>query len=205
MPDDVLIYPALRALVAKLATWAAGLALLCALSALAELLLAPVGLVGVALFCGSLSELLMSLLQPLVIWVGLWCHMVLLAGRGMELTRYGLLTVAVLALMMPVCTLYLLLVDEPLLLRQAELPLICNVVLAVCVLLNLPRGTAAGWWRLVLLSAYAIMAVFYSLTNMPELVWLSDICKIAACAAIYYPLRALSRYAPRVVSLPELD
>ena len=205
MPADVLIYPAMRSLVAKLATWAAVLSLLCALCAFAELLLAPVGMVGAALFCGSLSELLMSLVQPMVMWVGLWCHMVLLAGRGMELTRYGLLAVAVLALLIPVCTLYLLLVGEPLLLRQAELPLICDVVLAVCVLLNLPRGIAAGWWMLVLLSTYAIMGVFYALTNMPELVWLSDMCKIAACTAICYPLRALSRYAPRVVSLPEPD
>ncbi|MBQ1960673.1 MAG: hypothetical protein II349_04035 [Akkermansia sp.] len=112
MTPEVLIYPAVRALVAKLAGFAAGVALACALAAAGELILAPLGCVGAALFVGSLSELLMSLFLMVVVWLALWCHMVLLAGRGMEFTRYLLLVGAVLALLMPVCTAYQILVKE---------------------------------------------------------------------------------------------
>lgn len=205
MKDELLIYPIVRAFVAKLAGMAAGLATATAVCALGELLLAPMGFIGVALFAGSLSELFMSLLLAIVAWVALWCHLVLLAGRGIEWTRYGVLMVAVLSLLMPVCTAYLMLTGKPLLLRQADLPLICTAFLALCVLLNLPRGVAAGRLHLALISVFAGMALLYGLTNLPEMVWVNDLCKIVACGAVWYPLRALSCYACCVVALPPLE
>lgn len=205
MTLEVLIYPALRALVSKLSALSASLALVCAVTAAGELVLAPMGELEAALFSGSLSELCMSLLLAVVLWIALWCHLVLLAGRGMEWTRYMLLVAATLGLLMPVCVVYMALMGEPLLLRQAELPLICSFLLAFCVYLNWPRGVAAGRTVLILLSVFVTAAFLYALTNEPILVWVSNLLKIVACAAIYYPLRALQRYAPRVVALPPLN
>lgn len=204
MTPEVLIYPAVRALVAKLAGFAAGVALACALAAAGELILAPLGCVGSALFVGSLSELLMSLFLMVVVWLALWCHMVLLAGRGMEFTRYLLLVGAVLALLMPVCTAYQILVGEFLLLRQDDLPVIVTLLLALSVYLNLPRGVAAGWGKLSAISVFAAAALLYALTNVQALVWVNDVLKIVACGTMWYPLRGLSRYALRVVALPPL-
>lgn len=204
MTWEVLIYPAFRALVSKLSSLAASLALVCAVTATGELVLAPLGGAEVALFSGSLSELCMSLLLAVVLWIAMWCHIVLLAGRGMEGTRYVLLVAAMLGLLMPVCAVYMVLTGEPLLLRQAELPLICTVLLAFCLYLNLPRGVAAGRSKLLSVSLFAAAVFLYALTNEPILVWASNLFKIVACAAIYFPLRALQRYALRVVSLPPL-
>lgn len=204
MTWEVLIYPAFRALVSKLSSLAASLALVCAVTAIGELVLAPLGGTEVALFSGSLSELCMSLLLAVVLWIAMWCHIVLLAGRGMEGTRYVLLVAAMLGLLMPVCAVYMVLTGEPLLLRQAELPLICTVLLAFCVYLNLPRGVAAGRSKLLSVSLFAAAVFLYALTNEPILVWASNLFKIVACVAIYFPLRALQRYALRVVSLPPL-
>lgn len=205
MNAEVLIYPVVRALVAKLAALGAGVALACALTAAGELILAPLGHPEAALFAGSLSELFMSLFLALIMWLALWCHMVLLAGRGMELTRYFLLVAAVLSLLMPVCSGYLMFAGEPLLLRQADLPLICTLLLAICVYLNLPRGVAAGWIRLSLLSVFAAASLLYALSNVQAFVWINDLLKILACGAIWHPLRELSRYTQRVVALPPLD
>ena len=203
MTMEVLIFPAVRSVVAKASRWAAALALGCAAAALADLALAPLGALEYALLFGGLSELFMSMLQPLTLWVGLWCHMVLLAGRGMELTRYGLLVAAVLSLLMPVCTTYSLVEGQPLLLRQADLPLICDFIFLVCVLLNVNRGVAVGWRMLTLLVLFAVAMLLYALTNVAPLVWFCNVCKLIGCAAIWWPLRALSRYALRVVSVPE--
>lgn len=202
MNDELLIYPVVRSLVAKLAGLAAGVAVSVAVCALGELLLAPYGCLGGALFMGALSELLMSLLLAIVPWVALWCHLVLLAGRGVEATRYGLLMGAILSLLMPPCTLYLMVVGEPLLPQQADLPLICNSILALCVLLNLHQGVAAGRTILGMVSVFVIMAFVYGLTNTPDMVLINDLCKIISCGTAWYPLRALSRYAKRVVAMP---
>lgn len=205
MTLEVLIYPVVRAWVSKLAALAASLALVCALAAGSELILAPMGMIEAALFLGSLSELFASLFFAVLLWLAMWCHLVLLAGRGMEWTRYVLLVAAMLGMCMPVCTVYRMLTGEVLLLRQAELPLICTLLLAFCLYLNLPRGVAAGRTVLMLVSVFAAAALLYALTNEPLLVWASDLFKIVACGTIYYPLRALRRYALRVVSLPPLN
>lgn len=205
MNAELLIYPVVRALVAKLAALGSGMALACAVTAAGELILAPLGYLGAALFAGSLSELFMSLLLAVLMWPALWCHMVLLSGRGMEFTRYLLLVAAVLSLLMPVCSGYLMLTGEPLLLRQADLPLICTLLLALCVYLNLPRGVAAGWLRLSLLSVFAAASLLYALSNVQAFVWINDLLKILACGVIWHPLRELSRYAKRVVALPPPD
>lgn len=202
MNDELLIYPVVRSFVAKLAGLAAGVAASVAVCALGELLLAPGGYLGVALFMGALAELLMGMLLAIVPWVALWCHLVLLAGRGIESTRYVLLVGAVLSLLMPPCTLYLLVVGEPLLPQQADLPLICNSILVLCVLLNLHQGVAAGRFILGMISVFVIVAFLYGLTNTPDMVLFNDLCKIISCGAVWYPLRALSHYAKRVVAMP---
>ncbi len=204
MTVELLIYPMVRECVARIAAVSAGVAMCCAVSATGELVLAPFS-VPAALFVGSVSEVLMSILLTMLAWVAWWCHVVLLAGRGMELTRYAMLPVAVLSSLLPVCTFYAHMTGVYLLLHQADLPCICTALLLLCIILNLPRAKAAGVGMLVLIVLFGVSSLLYALTNVAALVWLSDICKSIACVAIYVPLRKLSRYARLVVSLPPVE
>lgn len=205
MTEEFLIYPMVRRAVSRMVGVAACLALFCACGSAGELVVSAAGYNLTALWLGGASELLMAFFLPIIMWVGLWCHVTLLAGRGLLFTRYLMLVGAVLSVLLPVCELYSMVLGSPLLVRQTDLPIIVAFILLVSVLLNLPRAIAAGWCILTAVSIFAGFLFLYALTNMPQLIWMSDVCKSTACFVIYFPLLRLQPYVRRIVALPPAE
>lgn len=205
MNENILIFPAVRRWVARIARFGVWVAVLCAAAAALEPLSMVVGVLPAAVLAGCTATVLAALLLSLLLLSACWCHLVLLAGRGVLFTRYLLPAVLPVAVLMPVCRLYSLLTDSPLLARQTDMPLICSTALVVSVLCNIPRARAAEVRMSVSVTACAVFSFLCAMTDMPQTVLLNDLCMLAFAACAVYPLNALSRYAPTVVSLPEAD
>ncbi len=203
-PDATFIYPRVRKAVAWLAGLGSLLALASAATALLELALAFFGLLPPALLAGAASQLC---LQLFIICLGLltpWCLHVLVAGRGNEVTRWLSWFCLVLALLFLACVAYTTLTFEPLMIRQAFLPLLLLVLLSCIILFNLPRMAAASCGRRIALAAAPLLLLFACLSDMPGTLLFCAAAKLL-CALILTPLlRELRHMAPLIISMPEL-
>lgn len=209
--DDILIFPAVKRAVAVLAratVWGyAAVALLWVLGAaayaVAEMVAAGsaervVYLDGPAMLA-ALQALLSAVLLPCLYLLMLWCHHVLLAGRGNAVTRWLLLVLLFFALLHPVCVAYSLATCRPLLVNQFLLPAVLNTVPFLCLVLNWFRMAAAPLRLRLQLLFFALAMTAGYLLSATLLVPLFDL--LLFCLA-WFPLRRLARYAPLIVSLP---
>lgn len=205
--NEMLIYPAVKRAVSILAhvtawgyvllalLWLLGLALVLAAAGLNWSHGAPVFFEqGLAWVFGA-RAILESLLLLCLYLLALWCHLVLLAGRGVAVTRWLLLFLLIFAFLHPVCVLYVCLLGKPLLVNQFLLPAVLYTSLAAVYIFNwFCMAALALRWRLCLLAFVACLSEQYILGGSVLLLllpWLS-----------FVPLRRLARLAPLVVSLP---
>lgn len=203
MRTEILIFPVVKGLVARLASCALGCGLASAVAALAELTLAPLGFIPAALFAGQASSLLFVLFLSGLSLLAPWCHEVLLARRGRVLTRFLMAMGGVMGLLLLAGVVYSLLVGMPLFLRQGELPLMISLVLTVCLLVNMPLMAAAPLRLRVRLACFSLVLLATAVTETPLLVALNDLCRILAVLLGFSPLLTLRQVAPRIVSLPD--
>lgn len=196
--DEYLIYPAVKSAVAALARvtaylyvaaalfWLAGLALLC---------WAPACGADAFIAVAGLAELAVALAVPGLYLLALWCHQVLLAGRGMAATRWILLFLLFFAFLYPVCEVYRLLTGEPLLVNQFLLPAVLDSVLfCVC---------GFNWFRMAALPLRArVLLLLFFLSLLGQYILQGSFLILLLPCFSWRFLGLLARYAPKIVSLP---
>lgn len=212
--DEILIFPAVKravsvlakvtawGFVAAAALWLSGLALLLGSWLLLSVTEPPVKAIvwvtymGVStLVCEVGSEFLSALLLPCLYLLALWCHQVLLAGRGTVVTRWLLLILLFFSFLHPVCRGYLLLRGHPLMEEQ--------FLLADLLYTILPCIVAVNWFRMTALPLrYRLLLVFFLLALAGNGICEGSFIVLLLPCFSFWPLRLLARYAPLIVSLP---
>lgn len=216
--DEYLIFPAVKravsvlakvtawGFVAAAALWLLGLvallavaAMLCSAAELPEEMPVWVSVTESAiLICRAGREFLLALLLPCLYLLALWCHQVLLAGRGTVVTRFLLLCSLFFAFLHPVCAGWLLLSGKPLLVNQMLLPAVLYTVL--------PCVFAVNWFRMAALPLrYRLLLIFFLLALLGNYILMGSLCVLLLPCFSFVPLRRLAASAPRIVSLPPVD
>ena len=131
-----------------------------------------------------------------------WCHLVLPSGRGSIFSRFFTQLGAFLSLLIPVCATYALVMHEPLLARQAEIPLYITAIILFAALINLPNIKAAPISLRVLV---VLFPLFLLASMVVEPIPLQAAFTLLATAAGFHPLRLLAATAERIVSLPDKE
>lgn len=203
MNEEWYIYPVVRKLISKLANSCRILAIICAVAAIAEIVLLIAGAIPPALICGTASEICFFLMYVGITILLRWSHYVLLAGQGMSVTRFFTLVGVIMGVIMLVCELYTVIMHEPLLIRQHEAPLLIWIILFSTVTINYNRAaTAPHRWRLLPIGfSLALLAVL--ITPGPNLLLWNAAAKVLLAVTAAPMLRKLSAIAPLIVSMPD--
>ncbi len=203
MNEEWYIYPAVRNLIGKLASSCRILAIICAIAAIAEIVLFIIGAFPPALICGAASEMIFFLMYVGITILLRWGHHVLLAGQGLPVTRFLTLVGVIMGFIMLVCELYSLFTHEPLLIRQHEAPLLIWIIVFSTVTINYNRAaTAPHRWRLLPIGfSLALLAVL--VTPGPDLLLWNAAAKVLLAVTAAPMLRKLSVIAPQIVSMPD--
>ena len=209
MNDEWPIYPGVKRAAAVLArvaqvgmlAWSLCAVLEIACSALAEAVQSK-GVLLAAVLCGYGAVLFPLVAVTCLGPLAAWCHLVLPSGRGSIFTRVLTQLAAFLSLLIPVCAAYALIMHEPLLARQAEIPLYITAIVFFAALVNLPNIKAAP----VFLRVLVVLFPLFLLASMAvEPIPLQAAFALLATAAGFHPLRLLAASAPRIVSLPDKE
>ena len=209
MNDEWLIYPGVKRAAAVLArvalvgmlAWSLCAVLEIACSALAEAVQSR-GVLLAAVLCGYGAILFPLVAVTCLGPLAAWCHLVLPSGRGSIFSRIFTQLGAFLSLLIPVCAVYALVMHEPLLARQAEIPLYITAFILFAALINLPNIKAAP----VSLRVLVVLFPLFLLASMVvEPIPLQAAFALLATAAGFHPLRLLASTAERIVSLPEKE
>ena len=209
MNDEWPIYPGVKRAAAVLArvaqvgmlAWSLCAVLEIACSALAEAVQSK-GVLLAAVLCGYGAALFPLVAVTCLGPLAAWCHLVLPSGRGSIFTRFLTQLAAFLSLLIPVCAVYALVMHEPLLARQAEIPLYITAIVFFAALVNLPNIKAAP----VFLRVLVVLFPLFLLASMAvEPIPLQAAFALLATAAGFHPLRLLAASAPRIVSLPDKE
>lgn len=196
--DEYLIFPAVKRAVSRLANvtrWSY-LVVFVLLPTL-DVLIGHRADFSVVFYCSE--SFFDALLLFCLYLLALWCHQVLLAGRGHGATRWLLFLLTFFAFLNTVCEGYTALADKSLLANQFLLPAVLNAVLTACAMLNWFRMAAAPTrlrLRIMILAGALSGRYIFGLT---PLILLFDILLVWAA---WKPLRLLAHYAPLIVSLP---
>ena len=209
MNDDWLIYPGVKRAAAVLArvalvsmlAWSLCAVLEIACSALAEAVQSR-GVLLTAVLCGYGTVLFPLVAVTCLGLLAAWCHLVLPSGRGSIFSRFLTQLGAFLSLLIPVCAVYAVVMHEPLLARQAEIPLYITAIIFFAALINLPNIKAAP-------ISLRVLVVFFPLFLLASMVVepipLQAAFALLATAAGFHPLRFLAATAERIVSLPDKE
>ena len=209
MNDEWLIYPGVKRAAAVLArvalvgmlAWSLCAVLEIACSALAEAVQSK-GVLLAAVLCGYGTVLFPLVAVTCLGPLAAWCHLVLPAGRGSIFSRFLTQLATFLSLLIPVCAVYALVMQEPLLARQAEIPIYITAIVFFAALFNLPNIKAAP----ISLRVLVVLFPLFLLASMAvEPIPLQAAFALLATAAGFHPLRLLAASAHRIVSLPDKE
>lgn len=212
--DEYLIFPAVKRAVSRLAQltawgivaaaalWLSGLALLVvgvilfsAAEPPEEIPVWASVMAPATLICGAGCEFLSALLLPCLYLLALWCHQVLLAGRGAVVTRWLLLFLLFFSFLHPVCIGWSLLSGKLLLANQFLLPAVLYTVL--------PCVVAVNWFRMAALPLrYRLLLLCFLFTLVGSYILSGSFFVLLLPCFSFVPLRLLAHYAPLIVSLP---
>lgn len=198
-----LIFPAVKHAVAGLAraaAWGYVLVAVLWLMGLVPVLvwngeIMPVAASAFLVLSMALRAVLTALLLLALYGLALWCHHVLLAGRGLAATRWVLLILLVFAVLHPVCVSYTCLSGKLLFANQALVSVVLYTGLAAAVSLNWFCMAALPLHLRLALLLFVWLLVVQTALSVPVLQLLLP------CAG-FLPLRGLAHLAPLVVSLP---
>lgn len=202
--DEWLILPVVRGWVGRMAAACAWLAAGYAVSAAAEIAAGVAGF-SVSVLFGLLTQAAGQLFFLLYLPLALWCHIVLLAGRGLLLTRGMLLFCLLMAFVHLACLLFTLCTGETLLVQQGLLPLLLTVLLQLGGIFNWGRMAAAPLLLKLRGMAAPLLWLCAYVTDAPETLPAAVFFKALLCLCVFVPLRRLAYYAPLIVSLPPLE
>lgn len=205
--EEMLVFPAVKRAVACLASAAAwacvAIAALWLVGLVVVILSASPFLPGaeaeelLALLSG-LQQLALAALLPCLYLTALWCHHVLLAERGLVVTRWLLLFLQFFAFLHPVCVLYALVAGKLLLANQFILPAVLQTVL--------PCAFALNWFHMAAAPLrLRVSGLLFLLALMGQYIMGGSLLVLLLPALGWWPLRGLAQLAPRIVSLPPKD
>lgn len=199
--DEWLILPVVRGWVSRMAAACAWAVAAYAATAAAEIA-TGVGGFSVSVLFGLLTQAAGQLFFLLYLPLALWCHIVLLAGRGLPLTRSILLFCLLMAFVHLGCLLFTLCTGETLLAQQGLLPLLLALLLQLGGILNWGRLAAAPLLLKLRGMAVPLLWLCAYVTDAPETLPAAVFFKALLCLCVFVPLRHLAYYAPLIVSLP---
>lgn len=203
MNDDIYIFPAVKKAASILAAASGWLLILVPGLSLMEIILALGGFVEGAIFIGTSAQFLFYLLLSFLGMFVLWGHNVLLADKGIDISRWICFISLPFILLIPITQAYTVVTKEWLLQNQDVYPYILCVVLLQAALFNLPKMAAlssALRWRIAL---FAFMLMGIAITDFPGMLPIALLFKIAAAALVTGPLFRLASFIPRIISMPE--
>ncbi len=203
--DAIFIYPAVKRAIAWLAGLAAVLVLAAALLSLLCIGAFVLALPELGMLCGTLSQFMGRLLVVVLALLVPWCHYVLLAGRGGDVSRWLACFGIFLGGVVLVCSSYTAFSFELLLPRQDDVVLMLLVLMLFVALLNQPRMVAASAWRRAGIVLAPLLLLFVELSDMPALLLPNAVLKLLAAALLFPLLRRLRQIAPLIISMPERD
>ena len=204
MSEDWYIFPLVKQIVSKLSTLCGNLVIACAVAAVAELLFYFIGSIEAGIFCGLTSGFLFTLVLCLITLLAFWCHHVLLAARGVSITRWLCLAACIMCGIMLTCEVYSLLFHEPLLVRQQESPIIIWTMLLFALLINFSNMAALSLLKRCQLLLFQLLILAIILTTVPELLLFNIVAKLLLIITAFPFFRKLSRLAPQIIAMPEL-
>lgn len=206
MPDDdMLILPAVKGGVGKLAAAARIGLMICVVLSVAEILFLSFGYPRTGVLSGVLSSVILNLELTALSLLTLWCHEVLLLERGYGFTRFMGYLAVFFSVLCPVCTLYTTFTEKLLLLNQSLLPFIVCMLLLLIHLINLPNMKAASLWLRIRLGTFPILAMLIFIFDQPGMLVIAIISKVLLLLLLAQPLRLLADIAPRVISMPPTE
>lgn len=201
--EDFPILPGVKTTIGRLAGLARTGLILCALLSVAEIMFLTHDYTAIGVICGLLSSLLLNLELPILSVLILWCHEVMLPGRGYAFSRFLGGPVIIFSVSCPACTLYTVFTGTPLLINQALFPFIVCLMLEMIYLINLPNmGAATRFLKLRLGLLPFLLVLIFSL-DQPSGLLFAVIGKLLLLLLLARPLRQLANIAPRVISMPE--
>lgn len=203
MNDDIYIFPAVKKAASILAVASGWLLILIPVLSLMEIILAMWGLIEGAIFIGISTQFLFYLLLSFLGIFVFWGHNVLLADRGVEVSRWICFISLPFILLTPITTVYTLITRDALLEIQVLFPYSLCIILLQTALFNLPKMAAispALRWRIAL---FPFMLMGIAITDFPGMLPIALLFKIAAAALVTGPLFRLASFIPRIISMPE--
>lgn len=139
-----------------------------------------------------------SLLLPCLYVSALWCHHVLLAQRGVVVTRWLLLFLLFFAFLHPVCELYTCCTGNTLLANQFLLPAVLYGALVAAFAFN--------WFCMAALPLHLRLCLLaFGLCLLGQYILGGSVLLLLLPCFCFVPLYRLAQLAPLVVSLPPME
>lgn len=198
------IFPIVRKGVAKIATAAQHTLAAAALCSVGCSLCVALDS-GVAILLYLLTQLLFTAELLMLSILAPWCHTVLLAGRGMGLTRALSHFCTAMGLIMLVCEVYYIATGELLMVRQEQTPYFIITALLLCTLLNLQNMAAAPLrWRITLPLFFVFLLLFIITSGIfiGIFPYLATLLLVLSTLCGYPHLKRLAATAPHIISMP---
>lgn len=205
MNDDIYIFPTVKKAASILAAASGWLLIIIPGLSLMEIILALGGFIEGAIFIGTSAQFLFYLLLSFLGMFVLWGHNVLLADRGIDISRWICFISLPFILLTPITIGYTLITHDALMEIQELFPYSLCIILLQAALFNLPKMAAlssALRWRIAL---FPFMLLGIAITDYPGLLPIALLFKIAAAALIAGPLFRLASFIPRIISMPEKE
>ena len=205
MNDDIYIFPAVKKTASFLAGASGWLLIFIPVLSLMEIILAMGGGIEGAIFCGIFAQFLFNLLLSFLGIFVLWGHNVLLGDRGVEASRWICFISLPFSILLFITQAYTIVTKEWLLKSQDVYPYILCVVLLQAALLNQPKmaGISPALRLRIALCPFMLMGI--AMTDVPGLLPIALLFKIAAAAIVTGPLFRLASFIPRIISMPEKE
>ena len=197
---EYFIFVPVKAMVSRLAKLARYMMMAVMITAIAEIVLVLLlgSLLGV--HAGHLSDVLLNIVVVLISIECYWCHNVLLANRGMSVTRFAGVFALIMAGILTACTFYTAFTHELLLIKQGQAPVIITFILFVSSLVNLPFMAAAPLKQRIAIPVFLFLLMACIITMPIPLI--GFILKIALFCVGAPLLRRLEQVAPLIISMP---
>lgn len=202
MNEEWYILPLVRQWVSRIAVGARYALWAMAILAVVELVCYLGGVILVGVAAGLVSQVLVWVCTLLLALLMPWCHMVLLAERGVELTRYLAWLNVFFAGGLVLCFGYTLATSDLLMVNQGYWPALVSLLTFCIMLVNVVKMAAAPVHVQVRLVVVPLVILVIYVIDSQGFVLLSCLFKLVLAWMLTSPLRWLASAAPAIIALP---
>lgn len=202
MNEEWYILPLVRQWVSRIAVGARYALWAMAILAVVELVCYLGGVILVGVAAGLVSQVLVWVCTLLLALLMPWCHMVLLAERGVELMRYLAWLNVFFAGGLVLCFGYTLATSDLLMVNQGYWPALVSLLTFCIMLVNVVKMAAAPVHVQVRLVVVPLVILVIYVIDSQGFVLLSCLFKLVLAWMLTSPLRWLASAAPAIIALP---